>query len=365
MINNTINSHVLIVAGGTGGHIFPGLAVAMELKKNGVKLSWIGTPRGLENKVVTAAEIPLFISTFKGVRGKGFLQFFSLPWRLLIAIFEMRRIIKKIKPDFIACFGGYITVPAGLSASIMKIPFLVHEQNAVMGSSNRLLSKISNKVFVSYKDTKYASTVAKFVGNPLRDSFHATEIPERRWSKKEGPLRILVLGGSLGATTINIHIPVILARVVKTHNLDLSILHQSGENDQTKVKTAYKSYGLKAEVKSFLEDVIHDYIWADLVICRSGAGTVSELAAIGVGSILIPLANAIDNHQMLNAQLLLKSGAAIVVQEKNITGNEILSFFQGSSRSSLLSYAIQARKCGSSEPALKIANEILNITGKE
>lgn len=364
-MSNATNNHVLIVAGGTGGHIFPGLAVAEELKKNGVRLSWLGTSRGLENKVVTTAGIPLFISSFKGIRGKGFSTLLFLPLTLLIAIFKMVRLLKKIKPDFIACFGGYITVPVGLSASLMKIPFLVHEQNAVMGSANRLLSKISDVVYVSYKNTKHAPTNAQFVGNPLRDSFYEIDIPEKRWIGRTGPLRILVLGGSLGAGTLNTHIPIILSKIARTHNLDLLILHQSGDRDRIKVDENYQNFGLKAEVKSFLEKVIDDYLWADIVICRSGAGTLSEIAAVGVGSILIPLPNAIDNHQMLNAQLLLKSGAAIVVEEKNISGNEILSLFKEGSRSSLLAYAIQARKCGSTEATVKITNKIIKSMVKE
>jgi UDP-N-acetylglucosamine--N-acetylmuramyl-(pentapeptide) pyrophosphoryl-undecaprenol N-acetylglucosamine transferase len=358
-MNNTINSHVLIVAGGTGGHIFPGLAVADELKKHGVKLSWVGTSRGLESKVVTAANITLFTSSFKGVRGKGCLSLLLLPWRLLLAVFEMARLIKKIKPDYIACFGGYITVPVGLSSIILQTPFLVHEQNAIMGSANRFLSKIARKVFVSFETTRHSPTYAKFVGNPLRNSFNLQKIPEKRWQERIGPLRILVLGGSLGASVLNHQVPIILAKVTEVHKLNFLILHQSGENDQREVDTNYKNLGLQAEVKSFIDEVAHSYAWADLVICRSGAGTVSELATVGVGSILIPLPNAIDNHQMLNAQLLLKSGAAIVVEEKNISGKEILSFFHGSSRASLLPYAIRARKCSSTKSALKISNEIL------
>jgi len=364
-MNNMINNHVLIVAGGTGGHIFPGLAVAEELKKNGVKLTWLGTSRGLENKVVTAANIPLFVSTFKGIRGKGLLPLVFLPLRLLISVFEMARLINKIKPDFIACFGGYITVPVGLSASIMKIPFLIHEQNAVMGTANRLLSKISNKVFVSYRNTRHAPAVAKFVGNPLRDSFCTIESPEERWVERTGPIRVLVLGGSLGATSLNTHIPAVLSKVTKIYNIDLSILHQSGEKDRTKVDANYRNYSLRADVKSFLDEVIEGYVWADLVICRSGAGTLSELGAVGIGSILIPLPNAIDNHQMLNAQQLLKSGAAIIVEERNITGNEMFSFFKNISRTRLLNYAIKARKCGSTESALKVTAEILKSMVKE
>jgi UDP-N-acetylglucosamine--N-acetylmuramyl-(pentapeptide) pyrophosphoryl-undecaprenol N-acetylglucosamine transferase len=364
-MHNTINNHVLIVAGGTGGHIFPGLAVAKELKKSGVRLSWIGTPRGLENKVVKAADIPLFISSFRGVRGKSKWSIFFLPWRLLFSIFEVVKLIKKIKPDFIACFGGYVTVPVGLSSIILQIPFLVHEQNAIMGSANRLLARVTKKVFLSFKITRYAPSFAKFVGNPLRDSFSNVKSPEQRWSDRRGPLRILILGGSLGASSLNIQVPKILAKVAKINKLNFIIVHQSGEKDYISVDSSYKNLGLKAEVRCFLQNVNEDYAWADLVICRSGAGTVSEIAAVGVGSILIPLPDAIDNHQMLNAQFLSESGAALVVEEKNINGEEILAFLEVADRVSLLSYAIKARKSGNTNPASKIANQILKSMVEE
>lgn len=364
-MNSTVSNHVLIVAGGTGGHIFPGLAVAKELEKNGIKVSWVGTSRGLENKFVGAANIPLFISSFKGVRGKSRLSLFLLPWRLLFSVFEMVKLLRKIKPDFIACFGGYITVPVGLSSIILRTPFLVHEQNAIMGSANRLLSKMAKKVFLSFRITKHAPESAIFVGNPLRESFNLISPPQERWLERSGPLRILVLGGSLGASILNLEIPNILSKASKAYKLNFSVLHQSGEIDRNKVHSRYKNLGINAVVRSFLDEVTNEYSWADLVICRAGAGTVSELATIGVGSILIPLSNAIDNHQMFNAQLLFHYGAALIIEEKNIKGEEILSFFKMHDRHHLLSFAIKAKKCRSIKPASKITDEILKSMDKE
>jgi len=364
-MGNAINNHVLIVAGGTGGHIFPALAVAQELKKRGVKLSWIGTSRGLENKVVAAAGIPLFLSNFKGVRGKGQWSLFLMPWRLLLSVFEMVKLLKRLKPDFVACFGGYVTVPVGFSSFILKIPFLVHEQNAIMGTANRLLARLTRKVLLSFKLTKHAPNFAKFAGNPLRDVFGSIKPPKERWLDRNGPLRILVLGGSLGASFLNIEIPKILAKVSKLYKLDFFVVHQSGERDCVDVRSGYQNLGLRAEVSSFLENVNENYVWADLVICRSGAGTVSEIAAVGVGSILIPLPNAIDNHQMLNARFLSESGAAIIVEEKDITGKQIMSFFSNFTRLGLLSFAVKARKCGSTTSASMVANEVLKSMVKE
>ncbi len=364
-MNKIVNNHVLIVAGGTGGHIFPGLAVAEELKKNGIRLSWIGTSRGMENKVVKSADITLMISSFKGVRGKGFLSIFSLPWRLLLAVLEMLRVLKKIKPDLVACFGGYITVPVGVSSTILRIPIFIHEQNAIMGTANRLLSKLAKKIFLSFKATKHAPISAKFVGNPLRNSFISITPPEARWSQKTGPLRVLILGGSLGASALNREIPKIFARLVEEKVTNFSIVHQSGCKDQFNVDSYYKKIGVNAVVKSFLEKVVDDYAWADLVICRSGAGTISELAAVGVGSILVPLPNAIDNHQMLNAEYLFNSGAAIIIEEKNISTGQLFSFLKSIDRPRLLSLAVNARKCDCIKSASKVANEILKILDKK
>ncbi|OUW00283.1 MAG: undecaprenyldiphospho-muramoylpentapeptide beta-N-acetylglucosaminyltransferase [Betaproteobacteria bacterium TMED156] len=351
---------VLIVAGGTGGHIFPGLAVASELKKHGVKLSWIGTARGLEKKVVKAENIPLFVSPFKGVRGKGLLPLLLLPFRLSIAVFDSIKTLKKIKPDYVACFGGYITVPVGISSTIMRIPFLVHEQNAVMGSANRILSRLTKQVFLSFKSTRYSSSTAKFVGNPIRSSFLSVPTPEERWELRSGPIRILVLGGSLGAKVLNVEVPKILKQIKKLNKLKLTVVHQTGENDRDEVNKSYMKAGFKAEVKNFLDEVITYYCWADLVICRAGAGTISELAAIGLGSVLIPLENAIDNHQLLNAKLLSNADAALLIEEKNIQDNKILSFFENLDRSILLEYAKRARSCSNEKSASLIATEIIN-----
>ena len=360
-MSDYLNNHVLIVAGGTGGHIFPGLALAKELKRTGLRLSWLGTSRGLEKKIVAEENIPLFISNFKGVRGKGFLSSILMPWHLFLSILNSFILVRKIKPDCIACFGGYVSVPVGITSALLRIPIFIHEQNAIMGSANRLLAKLAKSVFLSFENTKHAPINGKFVGNLVRSSFTSVDKPEKRWFRRSGPFRILVLGGSLGAKILNTKVPKILAKANNLHNIDFDIFHQCGEKDVHLVEGIYKTYHLKSTVIGFVDDILEKYCWADLVICRSGAGTVSEIASVGIGSILIPLANSIDNHQFLNAGLLLEEKAALVVEEKNIFDGSILSFFKNIDRPTLLEYARKAQKCCKPNSASLIAKEIIKV----
>ena len=350
-------SNVIIAAGGTGGHIFPGISLAEILLKEGISVFWIGTTRGLEKKIVPKYKIPLFYLNFGGVRGKSLKQIFLLPFNLSKAIFDSLLILNKIKPNFLICCGGYITVPIGISAKIMGIPFCIHEQNAVMGTANRLLSKLTKDVFINFPDTKYAPKKSKALGNPLRSCFYFTLNPKERLVNREGPFRILILGGSQGASFLNNIIPNVINDANDKKNI-FSVIHQTGETEKENVKSLYEKLGLKAEVKSFFSNIIEEYSWADLIISRSGAGVISEIATVGVASILIPLPNSIDNHQLENAKSLEKIGAAYVLEQNEYLVSKLVDILKKLDRHKLVNMSNKAILLGSSSSAKKIVNEL-------
>lgn len=310
-----MSKRIVIMAGGTGGHVFPALAVAVEMRKRGWQVSWLGTRKGLEARVVPAHDIAIDWLSVEGIRGKGLASKLSAVFRLMQACAQARRVLRQRKPDVVLGMGGFVAGPGGLMAKWLGIPLVVHEQNRVPGTTNRWLVKLAaDKVLAAFPDSFPPSAHAQFTGNPLRQAF--TAIGERKtWQpESQRPLNILVLGGSQGAKVLNDNVPDALARFN-----NLAIKHQTGSAMQTEVAQRYQGLDLKAEALAFIDDMAAAYQWADLIICRAGAMTVSEVAACGLPAIFVPLLHAIDDHQTANARYLCEAGAALLLTQPELT----------------------------------------------
>lgn len=345
---------VLIAAGGTGGHVFPALAVAQALKQMGWHAEWVGSDRGLEARVIPPTGIGLHILRFAGLRGKGAAAWLSLPLRLWSALRNAAEILDRAKPQVVVAFGGYVTFPVGLMARLRRVPLCVHEQNAVMGTANRWLAKIAHAVMTSFPATKFSPSQAVLVGNPVRESILALPHPAQRYASRTGPLRILVIGGSLGASALNHHLPGAFAQAISSGR-NLQIRHQTGLKELADVQARYASLGLAAECTAFIDDMDAAYADADLVVCRAGASTVTEVAAAGLAAIFIPLPSAIDDHQSANARYLSQSDAAWLVPQAATFGAEIAQLIASIDRQ-----ALQVRACRARE--LSIPNAVQQVT---
>lgn len=320
------NITVLIMAAGTGGHVFPALAIAQQLKDNGVNVAWLGTPKGMENNLVASADIPLHHISVKGLRGAGIFRWFQSPFMLLIAFVQSFNVIRVVKPDCILGMGGFICGPAGIAAKMLGAPLLIHEQNAVPGLTNKCLAKISVKVFESFPNTFAKNVAAVFTGNPIRKEILEISSIERK-EPDNAEFRVLVLGGSQGAIAINKVLPEVAAKWANKSRL--KIRHQTGSVNLKGTIQLYESLGQvlgwNIEAESFIKDMASAYQWADIVICRSGASTVSELAAVGLPSILVPYPFHKDEQQLLNAQWLESNGAASIILQSDFTPKNVLS----------------------------------------
>lgn len=306
-----MSKRIVIMAGGTGGHVFPALAVAHYLIEQQWQVSWVGTHKGMESHVIPENNIEIDWLSVNGLRGKGFLALFKMPWMLLKACWESRGILQQRKPDVVLGMGGFVAGPGGVMAKLMGIPLVIHEQNRIPGTTNRLLSRVANKVLQAFPGSFDASKQAVFTGNPLRKSFAQQEIAKNSHSDV---LHVLVMGGSLGAQRLNEVVPEALALLGK-----VEVRHQTGAAMQQQVDVAYKEKAINATVMGFIEDVVEAYKWADLVICRAGAMTISEVAAMGVPSILVPYPYAIDDHQTANAHYLVDAGAGVLIAQQQLT----------------------------------------------
>lgn len=316
MNNKAFN--VVIMAGGTGGHVFPALAVAEKLRERGANISWLGTARGIEAELVPAANIPLHCLTIEGVRGKGTISKLKAPWLLFKAILQARKVLKSEQADAVLGLGGFASGPGGVAAWLMKKPLLIHEQNAVAGTTNRYLSKFAGKVMEAFPGSL---PNASHVGNPVRDSIANThEILE----EKASPLKLLVLGGSLGALALNEVVPKGLQLLDK--NQRPMVKHQTGRKHIDNARDAYLAAGVEAEVVDFIDDMAAAYDWADVVICRAGALTVSELTLAGRGAMLVPFPFAIDDHQTRNAEWLVNNEAGVLQPQSGLTPERVAEF---------------------------------------
>ncbi|WHI52252.1 undecaprenyldiphospho-muramoylpentapeptide beta-N-acetylglucosaminyltransferase [Microbulbifer sp. MLAF003] len=295
----------LVMAGGTGGHVFPALAVAKALHDQGASVEWLGTERGIEARLIPEADIPLHFIRVEGVRGKGKLALLKAPLQIIRAVSQARAVIKKVQPDLVLGFGGFATGPGGVASRVCGVPLIIHEQNAVAGTTNRLLSRIANRVLEAFPS---GLPGAVQVGNPVRSEIASLPEPQLRIGT-ESPLRLLVLGGSLGAVAINELVPRAIAQL--PISLRPQVVHQSGERHLDLAQEAYRTAGIEAEVVPFISDMAEAYSAADLIICRAGALTVSEIAAAGVGAIMVPFPFAIDDHQTRNGEWLQSAGGLL------------------------------------------------------
>ncbi len=356
MTATSANAPVVIMAGGTGGHIFPGIAVARELAARGVPVVWLGGRGGLEGTLVPKAGFPLEALAFSGVRGKGVLTLLLAPWRLLRAVFAARAILRRVAPRSVLSMGGYAAAPGGLAARMLALPLLVHEQNRVAGFTNRLLARVARVVLGGFDGVLPG---AEWVGNPVRAEIAALPAPRDRMNDREGPLRILVLGGSQGALALNTQLPLVFQR--RGDAVGFTIRHQCGARHLDKTVAAYAAAEVEASVDAFIDDMAAAYAWADLVICRAGALTLAELCAAGVGALLVPYPAAVDDHQTRNAEVLVEAGAAKLVAQGDDfvkrVGSELDAI--GRERFRLVQMATAARALARPDAAARIADRCL------
>jgi len=352
---------VLIMAGGTGGHVFPALAVAEELTARGVPVSWLGTQRGLEARVVPGAGYPLETVRVSGLRGRGMLRLLAAPLMLSVALFQALRIELRLRPLAVLGMGGFASGPGGVIAWLLRRPLLIHEQNSVAGTTNRWLAPLARTVMVAFPGSLAQKFRPVHTGNPIRGAITRLAVPAERFAGRAGPLRILVVGGSLGATVLNTMVPAAIAQLAVCPQL----YHQTGNQDLNSVRAAYAAAGIEARVEPFIEDMAAAYAWADLVICRSGALTVAELAVVGVAAILVPFPHATDDHQTGNARFLADAGAAILLPQQDLTPARltgILADFTGQ-RGVLLEMACRARALAMPDAARRVAELCLQAAG--
>ncbi|NBB11362.1 undecaprenyldiphospho-muramoylpentapeptide beta-N-acetylglucosaminyltransferase [Pseudomonas sp. SLFW] len=310
--------NVLIMAGGTGGHVFPALACAREFQARGYTVHWLGTPRGIENELVPAAGLQLHLINVTGLRGKGRLSLLKAPFMLIKALLQARKVVRELKPVCVVGFGGYVTGPGGLAAKLAGVPLIIHEQNAVAGTANRSLASFAARVCEAFPQTFAASAKRRTTGNPVRAELFF-ETPRQALTGRKP--RLLVLGGSLGAEPLNKLLPEALAQVPA--ELRPEVFHQAGKKHDEITAERYRAAGVEAQVAPFIKDMAQAYGWADLVVCRAGALTISELAAAGLPSLLVPLPHAIDDHQSRNADYLAREGAAFVMPQRTTGAAEM------------------------------------------
>jgi len=322
----TGQQRIMIMAGGTGGHVFPALAVADRLRSAGIDVIWLGTARGIESRVIPEAGIELALIPIGGLRGNGILGWLFAPFRITYATFLAMRLIRKWRPQALLGMGGFVTGPGGIAGWLLRKPLLIHEQNAIAGMTNRILARFASVVMEAFPGAFTPGFCARQTGNPVRSDIMAIAEPDKRFANRTGALRVLVIGGSLGASILNKTVP----QAVKEMTTDsIEVRHQTGRHEQEETRKRYASLNVTADVTAFINDMSEAYEWADLVICRAGALTVTELASAGVASILIPFPHAVDDHQTANARFLEHAGAAILIQQSRFTSEWLAECLSG------------------------------------
>jgi UDP-N-acetylglucosamine--N-acetylmuramyl-(pentapeptide) pyrophosphoryl-undecaprenol N-acetylglucosamine transferase len=345
---------ILIMAGGTGGHIFPGLAVADEMRAAGWNVVWMGARGGMEERLVPPRGYRMAWIRARAARGKGLVQKLLLPANLLLSFWESARHLLRLKPDVVLGLGGYVAFPGGMMASLLNRPLALHEQNAIAGLANRVLAGVADKTMVAFPG---ALGNAEWTGNPVRAEIASLDLPEKRFSERSGPLRILVVGGSLGAQALNQALPKALA-LLEQRPL---VVHQSGEKHLAALKSNYEKAGVKGELVAFIDDMARRYAQADLVICRAGAVTVAELSAGGVASVLVPFPHAVDDHQTANARFLSDKGAALLLPQGELTPERLAGMLRSLDRATLLEMARKARALGKPDAARVVAQRCMQL----
>ncbi len=341
----------LIMAGGTGGHIFPGLAVAHALRERGWQVHWLGAPASMEARLVPPQGFALETIDFSGVRGKGIKTLALLPWRLLKALGQALAVVRRVQPDVVVGLGGYISFPGGMAAWLSGKPLVLHEQNSVPGMANKLLTRVAKQVFTAFPNV-FAQ--GHWVGNPLRAAFLQHPEPAQRFAGRSGPLRLLVVGGSLGAKALNDVVPQALALLVPGQRP--IVTHQSGAAQIEALQQNYAAAGVEATLTPFIDDTAQAFADADIIVCRAGASTVTEIAAIGAAAVFVPFPAAVDDHQTANARFLVDAGAAWLLPQPELSAQTLAKMLQTLQRPALLQRAIQAKKMQKTEATLMVVS---------
>jgi UDP-N-acetylglucosamine--N-acetylmuramyl-(pentapeptide) pyrophosphoryl-undecaprenol N-acetylglucosamine transferase len=357
---------LMVMAGGTGGHVFPGLAVAHLMQAWGWKVVWLGNPTGMEATLVPKHGIPMEYVRFGGLRGKGLKTKLMLPVNLLRACAQSLSVLRRVKPDVVLGMGGYITFPAGLMTALSGRPLVLHEQNSIAGLANKVLAKVAKRVLVAFPN---ALPHAEWTGNPIREELARTLTPKARYAQRSGPLNLLVFGGSLGAAALNEVVPRALAMLAPQERPH--VVHQAGAKHIDALKANYAEAGLLAangeeadvQLVPFIDDMTSAYAKADLVICRSGAMTVSEIAAVGVAAFFVPFPFAVDDHQTTNAAFLADHGAALVVQQRDLTAEGLVAWLRSQTRESLAEMAERSRSLAKPDATEQVAQICATVAG--
>lgn len=368
-----MNRSILIMAGGTGGHIFPALAVADQLREQGWQVTWLGAPNSMEAELVPKHGYEMAMVRFSGLRGNGLLRKLLLPLNLTVALWQSAAAMFRYRPDVVLGMGGYITFPGGLMAALLRRPLVIHEQNSVAGLSNKVLARMATRVLSGFPDVLPG---AFWCGNPVRSVIAELPEPETRYAARSGKLNVLVVGGSLGAKALNEAVPQALAQLANDGKSPLpnplplagegandslressfNVVHQTGKNHHAVVVDLYRQAGVQAEIQPFISDMAAAYASADLVICRSGALTIAELAAAGVASLLVPFPFAVDDHQTHNARFLSEQGAAVLLPQTELNADKLAALLCELSREKLMAMAQQARRLAKTDAASVVAN---------
>ena len=342
---------LMVMAGGTGGHIYPGLAVADALRARGWRVVWMGNPDGMEARIVPASGYEVAWVRFGALRGKGLLRKLLLPFNLLRGFAQALSQIRRVKPDVVLGMGGYVTFPGGMMAALLGRPVVVHEQNSVAGLANKVLAGIADKVMTGFPGVLKKG---EWAGNPVRADITAVAPPAERFAGRTGPLQVLVVGGSLGAAALNEAMPKALALFAPDQRPQ--VIHQAGTKQIDALRAAYQAAGVEGELLPFIDDMADRYAGADLVICRAGALTVAELAAAGVASVLVPFPHAVDDHQTGNARFLADAGAAVLLPQTELTPQRLVALLREMNRERLLVMATRARACAKPDATTRVAD---------
>ncbi|WP_296443347.1 undecaprenyldiphospho-muramoylpentapeptide beta-N-acetylglucosaminyltransferase [Rhodoferax sp. UBA5149] len=362
MSATSIQRCALVMAGGTGGHIFPGLAVAQALRERGWRVHWLGgtgsaAQPSMESRLVPPQGFAFDALDFSGVRGKGLATLALLPWRLVRACWQSIQVLRRVKPDVVVGLGGYITFPAGMMSVLCAKPLVLHEQNSVAGLANKLLARVADRVFTAFPDVLKKGI---WVGNPLRAAFIGGPEPATRFAGRSGPLRLLVVGGSLGARALNEIVPRALALIPpKERPL---VIHQSGATQIDALRANYAAADVQAQLTPFIDDTAQAFAEADLVICRAGASTVTEIAAVGAAALFVPFPFAVDDHQTRNARFLVDQGAAWLLPQDQLTPEWLAGMLQKTERSTLLARGLQAKNMEKIDATAKIVAACEELT---
>jgi UDP-N-acetylglucosamine--N-acetylmuramyl-(pentapeptide) pyrophosphoryl-undecaprenol N-acetylglucosamine transferase len=338
-MQNESKGTLMVMAGGTGGHVYPAIAVADCLYMKGWKIVWLATEGGMENRLIADKPYSKAMMAMCGVRGKGLMGWVLLPFKLMLAFKQSLSAILAHKPDVVLGMGGFAAFPGGMMAKLMGKPLVIHEQNSVAGLTNKTLSYVANKVLAAFPAA--FGDKATLVGNPVRDDIATLEGPEIRYAEKTGKLKLLVVGGSLGAEALNEVLPKALATMSQAQRPE--VVHQAGEKHIAALEANYQQAGVEAETKAYIQDMASMYAWADVVVCRAGALTVAELACVGVASVLVPFPYAVDDHQTINAAYLSENGAAILIQQAALSIEKTSEMLQQLTRKKCLTMAKQHR----------------------